>query len=311
MQTHKSKHRLPGIWAASLTALDERYALDIGRSVAHARWLLAHGCDGVLILGTTGEANSLAYAERMELIGACAATIPAERLMLGIGSPSLGDAVALARTALAGGCANLLALPPYYYKPASEDGLYAFFAALIERIGDPRLRLFLYNIPQQTGVPITPELFGRLSTDFPGIVEGIKDATGDWPATARLIAAFPKHAIYAGPDRFLLQTLRAGGPGCIAATANVTAPLLQRLYRAWRTPEAEGLHAEVEATRAAFGNISMVPALKALTLRRSGDKAWRHVLPPLRPLAPEAERALFGRLSAMHFFDLVPEMAAA
>ncbi|MSO71395.1 MAG: dihydrodipicolinate synthase family protein [Alphaproteobacteria bacterium] len=311
MQEHRPSHRLAGVWAAALTAADDQLALDIGRSVAHARWLLAHGCDGVLLLGTTGEANSLSYAERLDLIGASAATIEADRLMIGIGSSSLADAVALGRTSLAAGCPNLLALPPFYYKTASEDGLFAFFAEVIERIGDPRLRLFLYNIPKLSGVAVTVELFARLVTAFPGTVEGIKDAAGDWLATERLIADFPDHAIFCGPERFLLETLRAGGAGCIASTANVLAPLLQRQYRAWRTPEADRLQAEVEASRAALDAAPMVAALKALTRRRSGDAAWRNLLPPLQPLAPDVERALFARLAAIRFFDLVPEMAAA
>lgn len=311
MQDHRPTHRLAGVWAAALSALDDRLALDLGRSVAHARWLLANGCDGVLMLGTTGEANSLSYAERLELIGVAANALPADRLMLGIGSSSLGDAVALGRTALAAGCPNLLALPPYYFKSPTEDGLFSFFAELIERIGDPRLRLFLYNIPKLSGVAITADLFARLVTAFPGTVEGIKDADGDWTATERLITDFPGHAIFCGPERFLLGTLRAGGAGCIASTANVLAPLLQRQYRAWRTPDADRLQDEIEATRAALGSIPIVAALKALTRRRSGDAAWRNLLPPLQPLSPEAEGALFARLAAVRFFDLIPEMAAA
>jgi len=311
MQTHRPTHRLAGVWAAALTALDDRLALDAGLSVAHARWLLANGCDGVLLLGSTGEANSLALPERLALIAAAAGALPAERLMLGIGSPSLADAAALGRAALAAGCPNLLALPPYYYKRASEDGLFAFFAELIERIGDARLRLFLYSIPQLSGVPVTPTLFGRLTTAYPGTVEGMKDSARDWPATARLIAEFPEHAIFSGVERFLLENLRAGGPGCIAASANVLAPLLQRLYRVWRTPAADPLHTDVEAAREAIGNAPIVPALKALTRRRSGNEAWRNVLPPFLPLPPATERALRARLDAMRFFDLVPEMAAA
>ena len=310
MDEHRPPHPLAGVWAAALTPLGDSLAPDRERVLAHARWLLANGCDGVLLLGTTGEANSLSVEARRALIDATSA-LPPERLMIGIGSSALDDAVALGQEALGAGCPNLLALPPFYYKTPSEDGLFAFFAELVARLADPRLRLYLYQIPKMSGVALTPSLIRRLITAFPGTLAGIKDSSGDWVGTAHLIAEFPVLTVFSGTERHLLDNLRAGGPGCISAAANVAAPAIQRLYQAWRTPEAARLLEPAVAARAAMEGLPMIPAMKALLRRKTGDRAWCNLVPPFLPLTAEEERALVARLDVAHFFESVPEMRPA
>lgn len=206
---------LSGVFAAALTPLTADLAPDSAMLTTHARWLLDNGCHGVAVLGTTGEANSLSLAQRLVIIDTITAEIPADRLLIGTGTCALEDTVALTRAALARGCGNVLMLPTFYYKNQSDDAVYAGFAEVIDRVGDPDLRLYLYHFPQMSGTPIAAAVVARLIEAYPGIVVGLKDSSGDWDYTAALLRDFPGFAAFSGSERFLLDNLQLGGPGCI------------------------------------------------------------------------------------------------
>jgi 4-hydroxy-tetrahydrodipicolinate synthase len=291
-----------GVLAASLTPLDAEYDPDIGRFLAHSRWLLANGCDALGILGTTGEANSLSLASRLALIERACAELPPERLLVGVGSPALADAVALTRASLEGGAGAVLALPPYYYKPVTDDGLLAFFSELIERTADARLRLHLYNFPQLTGITFSTLLIERLRDRYGPIVAGLKDSSGRWESMEAYCRRLPGFNTFAGTERYLLDILRIGGAGCISATANVTARACAAVLAAFREGapgKADALQERLTAVRGTIERQALIPALKALTAGRMEDPAWRRCLPPFLPLpAAEAEglAAALGRL---------------
>ncbi|MEK9706681.1 MAG: dihydrodipicolinate synthase family protein, partial [Alphaproteobacteria bacterium] len=141
-----------GVFAASLTPMTADLEIDLDRAVAHNKWLLANGCDGVAPLGTTGEANSLGMSERFELLDALAdAGIAGMQLIAGTGTTAIPDTVALTKHALGNGAGAVLMLPPFYYKGPSEDGLFAAYSEVIQRVGDTKLKIYLYNFPQQVG----------------------------------------------------------------------------------------------------------------------------------------------------------------
>ena len=225
--------------------------------------------------------------------------IPADVLLPGTGACALPDAVTLAREALAVGAPGVLALPPFYYKGVSDDGLFRFFAELIERVGDDRLRLFLYHIPPMAQVGFTPELIGRLLDAYPGVVAGTKDSAGDAARIERLCKEFPQLTVFAGSERFLLDTLRWGGDGCISATCNVTAAQSRRVYDLWaagRSPRADAEQASLTETRGFLEGFPPIPALKAIMRARTGDAVWANLRPPLDALDDERARAVAARL---------------
>ena len=169
-----------GVVAAVLTPMDENLEPDHKAFGAHCHRLLAAGCHGLSVFGTTGEANSLSVDERLAALEALVdGDVPAETLLPGTGSCALTDTVRLSRAALEVGAAGVLALPPFYYKGVGDDGLYRFFAEVVERIGDERLRLYLYHIPQMTGVDLGLPLISRLIDSYPGVIVGTKDSSGD------------------------------------------------------------------------------------------------------------------------------------
>jgi len=259
-------------------------------AAGHCRWLLDNGCDGLALLGTTGEANSQSLADRMALIEAVAAAgIAANRVVVGTGGCALGDTVALTRCAIDAGFPNALVLPPFYYKGVGDEGLFAYYAALIERLAEPRLRVYLYHFPKMSAVPLGAALIGRLRDAFGDVVTGLKDSSGDWANSRHLIDTFPGFRVFSGSEQFLSDNIAAGGAGCISATVNVTAPLAARVLRADPATRAR-LQGELTALRTALQEFSMIPALKRILEWHTGNPTWRNLLPPLLALS-EAEAA--------------------
>lgn len=289
-----------GVYAAVATPFTRDLEPDLRAFVAHGRWLLDNGCDGLAPLGTTGEANSLSVGQRRSLIEAAAeAGLPMDRFIIGAGSCALADAIALTRSAVRAGCHAALLLPPFYYKGPSEDGLFAFFAELIERVADPALRVYLYHFPQLSTVPIATPLIARLMKAYGERIAGLKDSSGEWSNTAALLREFPGFGVYSGSEQFLLDNLRAGGAGCISATTNVTAALAQRVFAAAERPEAESLQRQATEARLLFQRYPMQAAVKLVIAEISGDRAWLNLLPPNRPLSAPQAAELVAQLRAL------------
>jgi 4-hydroxy-tetrahydrodipicolinate synthase len=289
---------MKGVIAAVATPMRDDLSVAPDAFAAHCRFLLDAGCHGLGIFGTTGEANSLSVAERVEAMQRLVADgIPAEVLLPGTGACALPDAVALSRAALALGAPGVLALPPFYYKGVSDDGLFRFFAELIERIGDDRLRLFLYHIPPQAVLGFSPELIARLLDAYPGTIAGTKDSAGDPARIERICTQFPQLTVFAGTEKFLLDTLRWGGDGCISATVNVTAGQARAVYDRFAAGEdASGEQAALTTVRAFLDGFPAVPAMKAALRARTGDDVWRNLRPPLEALDDTQTRELLAGL---------------
>lgn len=274
-----------GVLAAVLTPMRDDLEVDQPAFSAHCHRLLESGCHGLGVFGTTGEANSLSVQERLDALDALVADgVPAAALLPGVGACALPDAVRLSRRALELGVGGTLALPPFYYKDVSDDGLFRFFAELIERVADDRLRLFLYHVPPVAHVGFSISLIERLVGAYPGVIAGTKESGGDVDRIEQLCNQFPQLAIFAGTERFLLDTLRWGGAGCISATCNVTSGLAREVYdlhAAGRESEADDKQAQLTAVRAELEAQPLIPTLKGLLAEAGGNDAWRNLRPPL------------------------------
>ena len=293
-----------GVWSPVLVPLRPDLGIDSERFLAHARRLLAQGCHGLALFGTTSEANSFSVAERKALVERVVESgIPPERLMIGTGCCALTDSVALTRHALDAGCRRVLMLPPFYYKGVGDEGLFHAFAEVVERVGDPALQVFLYHFPRLSGVPVTEGLIARLTDAFPGTVAGVKDSSGDWSNTRMMLDRFPELAIFPGSEVFLLDGLRAGGAGCITATSNVNAAGARAIFDAWKSgrgdPDAK--QAAATAVRRAIDLHPGIPAQKYLLAHHRKDPAWRIVRPPLVALDDDAGRDLLTALADTEF----------
>ena len=297
-----TKTELKGIIAPLVTAFHEDRAIDFDRSIAHAHWLLEHGCDALALFGTTSEANSLSLSERKRFLEAIVNSgISPSRLLVGNGSCAVPDAVELTKHALQIGCGNMLMLPPFYYKNVSVEGLFDFFADFIDRASDPHLQVYLYHIPPVAQVGIPLPLIEKLRSRFGGVIAGIKDSSGDFENTRRLLTEFRDFQVFPGSEAFLLPALRLGAAGCISATANVGAETMQQLFQNWRTPQADEIQSQLNRVRQTFQRYPMIAALKAVLSTTNNDDNWRTVRPPLSQLSETDSQTLFGELEELAF----------
>ncbi len=304
--TRVAPQDIEGTFPAALTFVGPDLVPDAGACLTHCRWLLENGADGIALLGTTGEAPSFSVAERRALLDALLeGGVPAERIIAGTGAAALSDAVELTAHAARAGVAACLVIPPFYFKEVPDDGLFASYAALIERLRGTDFNLFLYHFPQMSAVPIPHPVIARLIESFPGTVAGLKDSSGDLENMLALVERFPGLRVFSGTERYLLPVLEAGGAGCITAGGNITSSEIGRLYRHWRDhgggPEAEALQRRVTELRGLLEGAPMIAAMKALLARHRDAPGLARAMPPQSPLG-EAEAEAFGaRLAAAGF----------
>ena len=298
--TERPANQPRGVYAAALTPMGDDLSIDRGLFAGHCRRLLEAGCHGLAVFGTTGEANSFSVDERIAALEALVQDgIPAGALLPGTGACALPDAVRLTRAALDAGVPGVLVLPPFYYKGVPDDGVFRYYAELIERVGDERLRVFLYHIPAVSGVGLGTQLIARLVAAYPGTVAGIKDSEGDPARTRATTVAFPGLAVFPGTERYLLDGLRWGGAGCISATVNVTASLARDVFEAHAAGNDDGapaLQARLTAAREAIEAQPVIPALKGMLAELTGEPGWRTVRPPLGEPDPAGARRLLAEL---------------
>ncbi len=273
---------LSGVIAAIATPIDDNGAPDLKRAVTLARYLLDNGCDGLNVLGTTGEATSFSREERMAVMNAYKAEkLPLDRLMVGTGAAAVSDAVALTRHAAELGFAGALVLPPFYYKGVPDDGLVAYVGALVQATADKPIPIYLYHFPAMSGLPWHLTLIKRLLESFPDRIVGLKDSSGDM-AYARAAAAISSDfAVFPSTEAALIEARGGAFAGCISATANCNADLCAR---AWAEGDQAALDAAV-TIRKLFDGKPLVSGVKALLAHIHGDPALSRVKPPLAPLS--------------------------
>src|SRR5215210_2776661 len=269
---------LSGVIAAVATAVKKDGAPDIARSTALARYLLDNGCDGLNVLGTTGEATSFSLAERQQVMNAYrAAGLPLARLMVGAGAAAVADADALTRHAAELGFGGALLLPPFYYKGVPDDGLFAYVETIITATADKPIPIYLYHFPAQSGLAWHTKLIARLLDAFAERIVGLKDSSGDMTFAREAAAVRPGFRVFPSTEAALLEARSGIFAGCISATANLNADLCAR---AWRNGDQTSLAAAV-AIRQLFDGKALVSGVKALLAHIHADREWARVKPPL------------------------------
>ena len=278
---------LHGVIAAIATAIGEDGEPDCARSVALARFLLGNGCDGLNVLGTTGEATSLSLDQRRRVMSAYAASgLPLDRMMVGAGAAATADAIALSRHAAELGFAGALVLPPFYYKGVPDDGLVAYIDAIVTATAAKPVPIYLYHFPAQSGLPWHVGLIRRLLDGFGERIVGLKDSSGDMNYARAAAAIAPRFKVFPSTEAALPQARSGPFAGCISATANLNADLCARAYRSGDMAALD----EAVAIRKLFDGKALVPGVKALLAHIHDDPEWARVAPPLAAFSP-ADRA--------------------
>jgi 4-hydroxy-tetrahydrodipicolinate synthase len=273
---------LRGVFAAIATPIDEDHAPDLTRALALARYLLDAGCDGLNVLGTTGEATSFSLAQRQRLMSAYKSDgLPVERLMVGTGAAALADAIALTQHAADLGFGGALVLPPFYYKNVPDDGLAAYVAAIMAATSGRPIPIYLYHFPGMSAVPWPVELIAKMRKVHGGRLAGLKDSSGDMAYARSATTVDPDFAVFPSTEAVLIEARDGAFAGCISATANVNPDLCAR---AWRSGDRGALDAAV-AIRKLFDGKPLVSGVKALLAHIHGDPALARVMPPLAPFS--------------------------
>jgi 4-hydroxy-tetrahydrodipicolinate synthase len=274
--------KLTGVIAAVATAVAENGAPDAARSTKLARFLLDTGCDGLNVLGTTGEATSFSLEQRKAVMSEYKkASLPLDRLMVGTGAAATSDAVALTKHAAELGFAGALILPPFYYKGVPDDGLAAYIGTIVKETADKPIPIYLYHFPSQSGLPWHVKLIARLLDSHKGRIVGLKDSSGDM-AYAREAAGVAKgFDVFPSTEACLIEARSGIFAGCISATANLNADLCQQ---AWSSGDAAALDTAV-TIRKLFDGKPLVSGVKSTLAHIHNDAGWARVAPPLAPFS--------------------------
>jgi 4-hydroxy-tetrahydrodipicolinate synthase len=277
--------------AAIATPLGRDFAPDAGRLVRRAGQLLEAGCDGIALFGTTGEGSEFAVADRTAALDALlAGGLPAGRLMVSVGALAIPDVVELATHATARNVHGVLLMPPCVYRGGiTEDATFRYYATIIERVGRPDLRLYLYHFPEICGAPITPLVARRLEERYPGTIAGIKDSGGDLGFTEDLVRRFSHLSVFTGSETHLPELVAAGVRGTVCGLANVMPRLMRAMLDAPTMFERRAVLLALLGGDAILSRWAFIPSAKAVLADVLGDAAWRKVVPPM-PELPMAER---------------------
>lgn len=270
---------MQGVIAAVPTPVNATGVPQKAAFLEHCQWALANGCDGLNILGSTGEANSISNANRKIIMEWAANGLDTSRLMVGTGTPSLDDTIELTKYADDLGYKVALVLPPYYYKPLSDDGLIAWYAALDKALAGRGIEIYFYNFPQMTGLGIPTDVISTLTKMSPKRFTGIKDSSGDLDYCRAVLAIAPTLCVFPSSETSLAEADKSGFAGCISATVNITAPLCSEVWTNRTNPSAETLR-KIGEQRVAIASAGLIPAIKQLVGHRSGDGIWQNCLPP-------------------------------
>ncbi len=294
--------KFSGVLSPVLTPFTKDLKPDSRRLVKLCHWLSSQNV-ALVLFGTTSEANSLSLEEKISLLDDLVeAGINPSLLMPGTGCCSLTETVQLTSHAVKLGCKGTLMLPPFFYKDINDDGLFRSYAETIERVGDSALKIYLYHIPPVSGVSISLDLIERLIIRYPNVIAGVKDSSGNWENTQSILERqWDDFRVFAGSEHFLLQTMRAGGAGCISATANINPNAIYNLYKEWKSDRADNLQEQLNQVRTVLESYPMIPALKSVISYYSNHPDWTIVRPPFISLEKETQKELIQKLKSLGF----------
>jgi 4-hydroxy-tetrahydrodipicolinate synthase len=297
-----------GVFCASATPVLEDGTPDHATFAAHCKALIEEGCDGIALLGTTGEANSFSIAQRQDLLDrVIAAGLDPQRLLPGTSQTNVPDSITLVRHAVEAGVKACVVLPPFYYKGVSDEGLFRFYAELIEGVGRNDLRILLYHIPPIAQIGISLELTARLREAFPGVIVGVKDSSGKIESMRAFAEAFDDFSVLAGADPFMLPLLQAGGAGCITSSSNLIGKHLRVVFDNFFDPaqavRVEQAQARINAWRDLSNAYVQLPTIKAMLARRRNHSGWTRVRPPLVELSADEIATVWGQMDRLEADD--------
>tara|TARA_B100000029_G_C17546874_1_gene948767 strand:+ start:772 stop:1656 length:885 start_codon:yes stop_codon:yes gene_type:complete len=283
---------IKGIYAASLSILDENLGLNIDKTIRHAENLIDAGCHGVAIFGSTGQSQLISVSEKIQLINKLSKSKFNEKYIIGTGLNSLTETINLVKIARTLNFKDFLIMPPAYYKYGDEDVL-NYYSRIIEQITD--CRIILYNFEKLCGYKFSKECVEKLVNKFPKQIIGVKDSSYNLFETLKI----KNFSIFPGSEEKLLKGLKLGCSGIITATCNVTASLARKVYDDFYRNNTQTANEKLCKVRQAFDKHNLISALHTFLSKK--DKIFENILPILSLLTEKNKKKLFEDLEKLDF----------
>lgn len=306
-KAYSIESKLPaGVVTAAMTPLDKNLNPDYPMLIKHLKWLFAQGNDGIALLGTTGEANSFSADERIRILDkVIEGGIPAGKLLVGTGCTSITDTVTLTRHAVKNNVGGILLLPPFYYKAVTDSALQTYMSMVIDKVGDQNIQIYLYHYPLLSGLPFSTSLVEKLVAKYPRNIVGMKDSGGDWKHMEEVLKAIPGFRLYTGNEKYLLDTLKAGGVGTISASTNLISPEAAAVYGAWLKGGGEQQQPRLTVLRDTLAGFPFIGSLKYIFAKWSGQESWLNVRPPNSIITTDEGKRMEQKLKDVSYSKVI------
>ena len=282
-----------GIYAASMSIFNEDLSLDIDSTIKHAERLIREGCHGVVLFGSTGQAQLISSSEKKKLIEKLNNSKFKDHFMIGTGHNALNENIELMKHSLNNGIDRFLLMPPAYYK-YDDGGAYSFYANVVQKV--PEGKIILYNFEKLNGYVFSIQIIEKLAKDFPKQIIGVKDSTYNLYETIKI----PNFLIFPGSETKLLKGLELGNSGIISAICNVTAPLARKVYDDFCKKKKQSINEKLCAIRKVFDNYNLISGLHSFMSVE--NEKYKRVLPPLNLLSDTQQKELMSKLKELEFF---------
>ena len=284
---------IKGIYAASVSIFNKDLSLDIDSTIKHAEKLIKEGCHGVVIFGSTGQAQLISSTEKKNLINKLNDSKLKNHFMIGTGANALNENIELMKHSLNNGIDRFLLMPPAYYK-YGDDGAYSFYENVVQKV--PESKIVLYNFEKLSGYAFSVKLIEKLVKHFPKQIVGVKDSTYN----LYQILKIPNFSILLGSETKLLKGLELGCDGIISAICNVTSSLARRVYDDFQNKKKQSFNEKLCAVRKAFDNYNLISGLHSFMSVE--DEKYKRILPPLDLLSSVQQKELMLKLKKIEFF---------
>ena len=282
-----------GIYAASMSILNQDLSLDIESTIKHSEKLINEGLHGAIFFGSTGCAQLISTNEKKELIDHLKDNKYKNHFMIGTGANSLKENIDLLRHALKNGIDRFLLMPPAYYK-YGDEGAYTFYANVVQKV--PECKIILYNFEKLCGYKFSIKIIEKLVKDFPNQIVGVKDSTYNLYENLKI----PNFLVFPGSELKLLKGLKLGNSGIISAICNVTASLSRRVYDDFQNKKKQSFNDKLCAIRKVFDNYNLISGLHSFMSFE--DEKYKRILPPLSLLSDKQKKELMSKLKELNFF---------
>ena len=291
---------LKGIYAASMSVLNDDLTLNIDKTIEHSEMVIENGCHGAAIFGSTGQAQLIPVAEKIKLLNKISTNKYKDNFIIGTGLNSLGEIINLMRVATSLNLEKFLIMPPAFYKYSDED-VFNFYSKIVESI--PNAKIVLYNFEKLCGYKFSVECVEKLAKNFPDQIVGVKDSSYNLFENLKI----DNFSVMPGSESKLLKGLELGCSGIITATCNATSKLARKVYDDFNEEKEQEVNNNLCDVRGTFEKYNLISGLH--TFYKHKDNSYENLLPPLRILNKDEESDLLNNLEKFNF-SLKSSMAA-